>query len=558
MTPFPLYQTTCFFIPLVAPCTSMLAIRHYSTSILRKAISLNFVDSETASKYLPPYASTSNYIALSEEALAGTYMGGYGGISYDLGRYVLIDHITGVFPDHSNKAEKQFEKLIEIIAKNRSEFAGISSTQFILSAAYEFISMCGWTEEFRYHEVNGRKIRGVDWAISGSHWPKTHGSQSPVMTICEKYVWQARNYISGFLADRLMYVDDDTSYVDDYGLLDNFLIPALEIGQIDSESMNDLYPWHIPEKDAVIISGKPNSQDDVTRAVQTSPDITWKKWVQIDNAKRQYPIDGDELIALCGYSCFESSAGVETNLYLSAILIATSDVDSFIDELNEDSDLSYRVANPPDWKGGCSANCYVTPKEMCWMPWKKRYDGRNTDDFSELKIHSAVDKCTYNFIEYGDVCYEMPSAPIREILQITDTDGYLFYNRDKQIKAASISVGERWRTQQYYLLVDKSLLQDVEQSGNTLLWIMREDRRENIKAKERFGDFYAEKDCSYVGFFRNKEFVVIQIFPSKDRKVDMDGADDPLSDILDQYGYRTETSEHTEQIVIQKVEDSSP
>ncbi len=24
MTPFPLYQTTCFFIPLVAPCTPML------------------------------------------------------------------------------------------------------------------------------------------------------------------------------------------------------------------------------------------------------------------------------------------------------------------------------------------------------------------------------------------------------------------------------------------------------------------------------------------------------------------------------------------------------
>ena len=26
MTPFPLYQTTCFFIPLVAPCTPLLAI----------------------------------------------------------------------------------------------------------------------------------------------------------------------------------------------------------------------------------------------------------------------------------------------------------------------------------------------------------------------------------------------------------------------------------------------------------------------------------------------------------------------------------------------------
>ena len=535
-----------------------IAIRHYSTSIVRKAVSLGIVDSETASKYLPPFTPTTNDIALSKEALTGTYMGGYGGISYDLGRYVLIDHITGVFPDHSREAEMQYEKLIENIAKNQTAFAGISSNQFILSAAYGFITMCGWNEEFRYHEVDGRKIRGVDWAISGSHWPKTHGSQSPVMTICEKYVWQARNYISGFLADRLMYVDDDSAfYADDYGLLDDFLIPALEIGQIDPDSMNDLYPWHIPERDAVIISGKPKTQDDVTYAVQGSPDIAWKEWIQLDNTNRQYPIDGDKLIALCGYSCFEGSAGVETNLYLSAILIATSDVDSFIKELNEDSELSYRVANPPDWKGGCSVYCYVTPKEMCWMPWKKRYDSSNVYDFPKLKIHSAVDKCTYNFIEYGDVCYELPSAPIREMLKITNTDGYIFYDRDKQIKAASISVGERWRTQQYYLLTDKTLLWDLEQSGNILLWIMREDRRESGKAKERFGDFYAEKDCSYLGFFRNEEFVVIQIFPSKGRKVDVDGADDPLSDILDQYGYKTETSEHTEQIVIQKIEDSS-
>lgn len=531
-----------------------IAIRHYSTSIVRKAVSLGIVDSETASKYLPPFTPTTNDIALSKEALTGTYMDGYGGISYDLGRYVLIDHITGVFPNHSREVEKQYDKLIENVAKKQTAFAGISANQLILSAAYGFVTMCGWNEEFRYHEVDGRKIRGVDWSISGSHWPKTHGSQSPMMTICEKYVWQARNYISGFLADRLMYVDDDGAfYADDYGLLDDFLIPALEIGQIDPDSMNDLYPWYIPERDSVIISGKPKTQDDVTDAVQGSPDISWKEWVELDNVNRQYPIDGDKLIALCGYSCFEGSAGVETNLYLSAILIATSDVDSFIKELNEDSELSYRVANPSDWIGGCRVYCYVTPKEMCWMPWKKRYDSSNAYDFPELKIRSAVDKCTYNFIEYGDVCYELPSAPIREILKITNTDGYLFYDHDKQIKAASFSVGERWRTQQYYLLTNKALLWDLEQSGYTLLWIMREDRRESGKAKERFGDFYAEKDCSYLGFFRNEEFDVIRIFSSKDRKLDVGGVGDQLSDILDQYGYKTETSEHTEQIVIHEI-----
>ena len=511
-----------------------IAIRHYSTSIVRKALSLGIVDSETASKYLPPFDPIANDIALSEEALAGTYMGGYGGISYDLGRYVLIDHITGVFPYHSREAEKQYEKLIENIAINKSAFAGISSSQFILSAAYGFITMCGWNEEFRYRVVDGRKIRGVDWAITGSHRPKTHGSQSPMMTICEKYVWQARNYISGYLADRLMCVDDDGAFcADDYGLLDDFLIPALEIGQIDPDSVNDLYPWHIPERDTVIVSGNPRTQDDVTYAVQGSPDIAWKEWIQLDNTNRQYPIDGDKLIALCGYSCFEGSAGVETNLYMSAILIATSDVDSFIKDLNEDSDLSYRVANPPDWTGGCSVYCYVTPKEMCWMPWKKRYDSSNAYDFPELKIHSAVDKCTYNFIEYGDVYYELPSAPIREILKITNTDGYLFYDCDKQVKAASVMVGEKWRTQQSYLLADKTLLQDLEQSGNTLVWIMREDRRENGKARERFGDFYAEKDCSYVGFFRNEEFVVIPIFPLKRPKVDLDEGNEPLSALIE-------------------------
>ena len=238
-------------------------------------------------------------------------------------------------------------------------------------------------------------------------------------------------------------------------------------------------------------------------------------------------------------------------------IIATSDVDSFIKVLNEDSEFSSRIANPSDWKGGCNAYCYVTPKEMCWLPWKKKYDSSNADDFPELKIHSAVDKCTYNFIEYGDVCYELPSAPIREILKITNTDGYLFYDCDKQVKAASVFVGERWKTQQYYLLTNKALLWNLEQSGNTLLWIMREDRREDGKSKERFGDFYAEKDCSYVGFFRNEEFVVIRIYSNKNQKVDVDRADDPLSDILDQYGYKTETSEYTEPIAIQEIEDSS-
>lgn len=134
--------------------------------------------------------------------------------------------------------------------------------------------------------------------------------------------------------------------------------------------------------------------------------------------------------------------------------------------------------------------------------------------------------------------------------------GYLFYDRDRQIKAANISVGEDWRTQQCYLLVDKALIHDAEQRGNTLLWIMREDRRESRKATEQFGDFYAQKDCSYIGFFRNEEFVVIRISAGEDPKADADKTNELLADILTQCGYTTEILEQTEQTVAHEVEES--
>ena len=54
-------------------------------------------------------------------------------------------------------------------------------------------------------------------------------------------------------------------------------------------------------------------------------------------------------------------------------------------------------------------------------------------------------------------------------------------------------------------------------------------------------------------YHRNEEFDVIRIFSSNDRKADVDGVGDQLSDILDQYGYKTETSEHTEQLVIHEI-----
>lgn len=129
-----------------------------------------------------------------------------------------------------------------------------------------------------------------------------------------------------------------------------------------------------------------------------------------------------------------------------------------------------------------------------------------------MNVTSAVDRCCYNYLDYGDVYYSLPSAPIRNILGINDSNGYLFFDKDKEVVAEFRINGENWKTYQQYLVVDKDKIIDkLKEIHKVLIWIMREYRRESGKSKEKFGDFYVEKGISYIGYFKNGEFIVDQI-----------------------------------------------
>ena len=502
-----------------------ISIRYYSCAIVQKAVNMGFFDAEDAKPYFPPYKAVGNYIQLNKDALSGSRMGGYSGIDYDLARYVLIDHFTSRFSDYDRRVKDQYKKLIEKITKEQSEYNGISTDQFVISAAFAFVTKCGWNEmDFAYYDIEKKKSLGADSAIRGSYHSATHGSQSKVMTICEKYVWQARNFISGFLADRLLYCgDDDVISVADYGLLDDFVMPMQELNQIDPDNIPENHPWHVPEMDVVLLEGEHSIKEELIRTITESPEIDWGKWLFVKNSDQKYRIESSNLAALESYSCFYGSAGVETCLFISSMLIANDDFDTFINRLSANSDLARNISNPTDWRGGICSSCYITPKEVCWFPWKKRYDSRFVEEFPQLNINSAVDTCCYNFLEYGDVYYDLPSAPMRELLQISNSDGYLFYDNNKNIKAEYCITGEKWRTYQDYLFVDKEeLFAKVEESGRRLLWIMREYRREDGKSREKFGEFYAEKDCCYIGYFEKDEFITVPIAAKKDSKTKID------------------------------------
>lgn len=489
-----------------------ISIRYYSLAIVERALSLGLLDRDSISDHLPPYSGKDYHINLNVSALSGTRMGGYSAISYDLARYVLVDHFSYFFDGYRHQESKQCEKLISRIAIDQPDFSGISFEQLIISAAYAFIVDNGWNEIDFYHYDKDNPVgnTGIDVAIRRTHHAATHGACSRVMTVCEKYIWQARSYISGFLCDHLLFGNDQIQ-VCDYGLVDDFIIPLQELTQFDPNDIPKNRPWHIPAPESVLRGSESKSAEEVIMSIKDAPDINWRDWICINNSDHKYSICADSLISINQYSCFFSPAGVETCLFINTVIMPTKEVARFRNKLQKDKARAERVMNPSDWDGGVEAECYITPKEICWFPWKKRLDSYRCEEFPDMHISSAVDRCSYNYPEYGDVHYQLPAALIRCLLGISDSDGYQFFDNEKMIRAEYALSGEPWRTQQNNLLVDSCIIEHLAHKGLSLVWIMKEVRRETRGACERFGDFYAEKVKTSIGYFEEKSFICTEI-----------------------------------------------
>ena len=486
-----------------------ISVRYYAIGIIEKAKLIGLYTAEAVSEQLPPYVATNTDISLNKSALSGTRMGGYSAIDYDRARYVLVDHFDSGFNSWNNR---QLEELTKTISMSNPEYQGLTSEQFIISAAFAFICNMGWSEDEFYNygkDEAGNLVGGVDISIGASYPSATHGAQSSVMTVCEKYVWAARNYISGFLCDRLPF-GDEQSQITDYNLLDDFMIPIQEINQIDPDNIPQDRPWHIPELSSVVLDKELGSKECISEYIKEAPEIDWEKWIFIENSSGKYSISSLRLAALNMYSCFYG-LDTETFLFVNSIVVPTVEVTKFV-EMSRDRNRFRKVCNPTEWDGGVESSCYITPKEVCWFPWKKHYDSYKAEEYPSITIHSAVDRCCYNFPEYSDVYYSMPSAILRTMLGIVDTDGYHYVDKDKNIISEFSISGEKWRTTQEIVLVDEERIKKLlSTNGLSLIWIMQEMRRETGNAKEKLGEFFVEKRRYYIGYFVKDKFVTEQM-----------------------------------------------
>ncbi|HOV28397.1 MAG TPA: hypothetical protein PK566_18840 [Pseudobacteroides sp.] len=394
----------------------------------------------------------------------------------------------------------------------------LEPNQFVLSAAYAYILQQGWNEEEFYGCPNGGKpgeVIGVDIAILRQHHPATHGSKSRIMTFCEKYTWCARNEILGYLSDRLPFRDFERapSLLNDYGLLDDFPNPAQELYQNNPDNIMEKTSWFIPEELSPLIN-ESMGEDAIRHWIINAPTPNFEKWIDIRDFNHEIVQEKKKnWISLYSFNSVSNTLGGESLMWISSAIIANEKFKYLKNDIiNRKDSLVYNLSNPEDLHSSTETQCYITPKEICWMSWKnecynKIYNISIDDgDFVEYTIEKAVEECTANYPEYGDVYYKLPSRIIRELLGICDGDGYKYYNGEKQLEAIWFEAGEKWHDSQSYLCVDReNLLLQLERRNFKIFWTVRLLRQATSKALEKYPKLHSRNDKCWLVWFEDRE-----------------------------------------------------
>lgn len=398
------------------------------------------------------------------------------------------------------------------------EMESLEANQFVLAAAYAYILLQGWNKEEFYGYPNGDKLGeviGVDIAILRQHHSATHGSKSSIMSFAEKYTWCARNDILGYLSDNLLFrnFEKAPSLLKDYGLLDDFPNPAQEIFQENPDRLMGNTFWFFPEDLSPLIN-KSIDKSALKDWIINAPNPKFDKWIDIrdlngDIVKNQKK----DWLSLYSFNSVSNILGGESLMWISSGIIKSHNFKYLKNDiLNRQEGLVNNLKNPEDFHSSTETRCYITPKEICWMDWKEEcYSSiKNVSidkgDFIEYTFESAVEECTANYPEYGDVYYKLPSRVIRDLLSISDGDGYKYFNGYKELAAIFFNAGEKWYDSQSYLLVNQEkLLSLLEESNSKIFWIVRLLRQATSKALEKYPKLHSRNDKCWLVWFEDGE-----------------------------------------------------
>lgn len=480
-------------------------VRYYCTGIVKIAICKEVYEKEVEDRIIPPYAYQANIMHAHEDAFSAKRMSGYGPIDYDLARYVLCDHFDCFFrTDYTTN--RYFDETEKLFDEYRREYniESLEMDGMIIAVAYQYLLDQGWNKKTFWEYVDKKNI-GVDISIRRTFYPATHGTQSRVMSIAEKYVWCAKHRIEAMLANRVKCSDygRDEKFVNDYSDLENFI----NTYQDYINSKNGLHKnlWLHTEQMACsqVEEYSVKSIEAWMTEVKVPEFSVWLK----DN-------QGDEM--LYSYTSITNEvAGIEETIWMSCGAVKCDEFDEFIKRLNVYWESRCDLLNVADFHAWQDCQCYCTPQEACTVQSHKEVENIISVEIDgvTVRINKLVTECTTAYAEDTESTFALPSKMLRELTGITYGDGYQYLNKDGKTIGKYVSVGENWKNQQKYLLMDRKVLEvALNKTQYKMFWLFRVYRSPSHKAYEAFGrDIMHDTDRSFVVWYDKDEYKHIEL-----------------------------------------------
>ncbi len=508
------------------------AIRYYSGSIVKIAISRR-IEKETVKDVItPPFSYESDLPELALEAISAERMGGYKAIDYDLSRYVLCDHLDGFFRTNYRKKSLESDSLA-FIEKYKSKYNidDLHVDGLIISMAYQYLKNHGWSQDV-FWQYDDPDNYGVDIVIRRTHFPATHGSMSRIMTVAEKHVWLARHHIECVLANEISYrdwsSDEKESYLDDYSYLENFINPYQDYVNKNHYEIEE--SWYHMDLLAKLDVENPDDKA-IEDWMQDGAVPDFKSWL----------FDNNDLMLLDTFTnAVNEMAGIEETIWVSTGVVKKQDLQKLIDCMNVYSEERVELQKHSGFHAGQDCRCYCAPQEACVVHPDKEIDSSIFFQYDNetLEVKKASTRCLSADEMEVEKTFILPSSFIRNNTGITFGDGFEYKDSSGNVIASYFSNGENWGTQQEILLVKKDkLMEALDKIGYTPIWLFRVYKSPSSKSYERYPQIMHDTDISYLLWLEDEiKYMPLEELEPPPRESNNAG-NEILEQLLSQLGY---------------------
>lgn len=480
-------------------------VRYYCTGIVKMAICKEVCSKDVENRLVPPYAYQASIMPACEDAFGAKRMSGHGPIDYDLARYVLCDHFDCFFRKNY-KTNNYSEGTERLLSEYRCEYDNedLEMDGLIVSIAYQYLLNQGWNKN-EFWEYEDKKKIGVDISIRRTFYPATHGSQSRVMSVAEKYVWCAKHRIEAMLANRIKRSDygRGEAYVTDYSDLENFINTYQDYINSKQKAHKELW---LHTDQMVCLQSEEFSIESIENWMTDENVPEFSAWFA-DN-------QGEEI--LYSYTSITNEpAGIEETIWISTGVVKDDEFDDFKKQLNIYWEARQELLNVADFHAWQECQCYCTPQEACTVQRHKEIESsiRVESDNITISLYKLVTECTTSHAEDTETTFALPSRLIRDLTGIIYGDGYRYLNKEGERIGRYISVGENWKNQQKSLLMNMPILRKVlDQNQYKMFWLFRVYRTPSHKAYEAFGrDIMHNTDRSFLVWYDDNEYKYVEL-----------------------------------------------